>query len=163
MNESCHIWMSHVTYEWVMSHMNESCHIWMSHVTYEWVMSHMNESLHMNESCQYTNENCVAFRCGQCCVTVICERQHSRHHTLTHYCHTTLSTTECDTTLSHHTLSHHSHRTLLTTETVLLLDACVRMCVCVCVCVWLGAFVPVCLCVCVCACVSLRLCVLRFG
>ena len=26
MNESCHIWMSHVTYEWVMSHM-------MSHVT----------------------------------------------------------------------------------------------------------------------------------
>jgi len=27
-----------------MSHMNESCHIWMSHVTYEWVMSHMNES-----------------------------------------------------------------------------------------------------------------------
>jgi len=41
--------MSHVTYECVMSHMNESCHIWMSHVTlpwctmrhvtYEWVMS----------------------------------------------------------------------------------------------------------------------------
>ena len=28
MNESCHIWMSHITYE-------ESCHIWMSHVTYE--------------------------------------------------------------------------------------------------------------------------------
>jgi len=33
--ESCHIWMSHVTYEWVMSHMNKSCHIWMSHVTYD--------------------------------------------------------------------------------------------------------------------------------
>ena len=60
MNESCHMWMSHVTYEWVMtlvpprgliksfewvmSHINESCHIWMSHVTCEWVMSHMNES-----------------------------------------------------------------------------------------------------------------------
>jgi len=43
-NESCHMWMSHFTYEWVMSHMNESCHIWMSHVTYEWVMSHMNGS-----------------------------------------------------------------------------------------------------------------------
>jgi len=27
MNESCHVWMSHVTYEWVMSRMNESCHI----------------------------------------------------------------------------------------------------------------------------------------
>jgi len=49
LNESCHIWMSYVTYEWVMSHMNESCQ--MSHVTeqysqfvsYEWVMSNMNE------------------------------------------------------------------------------------------------------------------------
>ena len=30
-----------------MSHMNESCHIWMSYVTYEWVMSHMNESCHI--------------------------------------------------------------------------------------------------------------------
>jgi len=46
-NESCHIWMSHVAYEWVMSHMNESCCIWMSHVTYEWVMLHMNESCHI--------------------------------------------------------------------------------------------------------------------
>jgi len=27
LNESCHIRMSHVTYEWVMLHMNESCHI----------------------------------------------------------------------------------------------------------------------------------------
>jgi len=34
-------WMSHVTYEWVMSHMSESCPIWMR------VMSHMNESCHM--------------------------------------------------------------------------------------------------------------------
>ena len=40
MNESCHIWMSHVTYEWVMSHMNESCHIWMSHVTWTRPISH---------------------------------------------------------------------------------------------------------------------------
>ena len=70
MNESCHIWMSHVTYHkskyywqglqsvkrvvckglcsmnesWLMSHMDEACHIWISCVTYEWVMSHMNES-----------------------------------------------------------------------------------------------------------------------
>jgi len=33
--------MSHVTYEWVMSHTNELCQLWMSHVTYEWVMSHV--------------------------------------------------------------------------------------------------------------------------
>ena len=46
MNESCHIWMSHVTYELFMPHMNESCHAWMSHVTYKWVMSHTNESCH---------------------------------------------------------------------------------------------------------------------
>jgi len=39
-----HVCMSHVSYEWVMSHMNESCLLWMSHVSYEWVMSHMNES-----------------------------------------------------------------------------------------------------------------------
>ena len=34
MNESC----IH-THEWIMSHANELCHIWMSHVTYEWVTS----------------------------------------------------------------------------------------------------------------------------
>jgi len=78
MSESCHTWMSHVTHEWVMSHMNESCHTWMSRVahmneshykqmmhhgthlnelwhTHEWVMSHtwmshlIFESWHTNE------------------------------------------------------------------------------------------------------------------
>jgi len=68
------LWMSHVTCEWVMSHMNAyawvilhmnvtliiicyiwmshklhmkesfSCYIWMSHFTYEWVISYVNES-----------------------------------------------------------------------------------------------------------------------
>ena len=38
------VWMSHVAYGWIMSHMNESCHAWMSHVTR--VMSSMNESCH---------------------------------------------------------------------------------------------------------------------
>ena len=60
MKGSCHIWMSHTTHEWdmshtnepclvwewVMSHMNESCQKWMSHVTHEWAMSRMNESEH---------------------------------------------------------------------------------------------------------------------
>ena len=36
--------VSHVSHEWVMSHMNESCLTWMSHVSYEWVIPHMNES-----------------------------------------------------------------------------------------------------------------------
>jgi len=59
-----HVWMSHVTYEWVTSHVNESCHVWMGHVTHDWVMSHTyinsqvrlecwdyNGMSHMNESC----------------------------------------------------------------------------------------------------------------
>jgi len=49
MDESCHIWMSYVTCEFGMLRRNESCHIWMSHVTYEWVMSHLNESYHTYE------------------------------------------------------------------------------------------------------------------
>jgi len=74
----CCMWMSHVTWEWVMSHENESCHIWMSHVTCEGVMlmgmghvtcermmSHMNESCHVWMShvtyewvMSYVNESC---------------------------------------------------------------------------------------------------------
>jgi len=64
------MWTSHVTYEWVMSHiimrhvtqMNGSCHIWMNHVThknetcqtYERDMSHVKETCHIwiNESCR---------------------------------------------------------------------------------------------------------------
>jgi len=34
MNESCHIWISHATYERIMPH------IWINHVTYEGIMSH---------------------------------------------------------------------------------------------------------------------------
>jgi len=65
MNESCHIWMGHFTYECVMSHMNASCHMWIRHVTWmrhvtcKWVMSHIWMGhvtcewvkSHVNESC----------------------------------------------------------------------------------------------------------------
>ena len=50
MRMSCHIWMSHVTYEWAMSHMNEPCHIWMNHVMYEWGISHKNVTCHLGMS-----------------------------------------------------------------------------------------------------------------
>ena len=35
-----HWWMSQVTYKWVMSRRNESCHVWMNHVTYESCHTH---------------------------------------------------------------------------------------------------------------------------
>jgi len=45
-NVSHHVWMIHITFEWVTSHMNVSHHIWMCHITYEWVTLHMNKSRH---------------------------------------------------------------------------------------------------------------------
>jgi len=53
MNELCHIWMSHVTYEWVMSHMNESCHIWMSHVSSSAIWQ--NDMWHDSLTCAVTH------------------------------------------------------------------------------------------------------------
>jgi len=66
-NESWHIWTSHVEYEWVKTYMNEARYIWMSHVctsescfiwmrnvtyqwnmqTHEWVMPQINWSCYI--------------------------------------------------------------------------------------------------------------------
>jgi len=43
MSESWRMWMSHVIYKWVMTHVNVSCHIWVR----ERVMTHVNESCHI--------------------------------------------------------------------------------------------------------------------
>jgi len=67
--ESCHVWMSHVTYEWVMSSMIEGCHVCMSHVTYEWVthvwMSHVTYRVQMRHTWMshvpHVNEPCHAW------------------------------------------------------------------------------------------------------
>jgi len=54
-NESWHIWMSHVTHKWVY-HIEAPAIIilttnaYMSHGTYEWVMAHRNESCHTRMS-----------------------------------------------------------------------------------------------------------------
>jgi len=57
MYESWHVYMSHVTHEWVwpslsrgMLHMNKPRYIWISHVTYEWVMARIYESCHTRMS-----------------------------------------------------------------------------------------------------------------
>jgi len=54
---SCLIWISHVTYAWVMSYIifimsniTESCHVWMSHVTCEWAISRMHKSCRIRMS-----------------------------------------------------------------------------------------------------------------
>jgi len=47
LNESCHIWMSHVKSEWVMSHMNASHQVWKSRVLRTCVVWHLNESCHV--------------------------------------------------------------------------------------------------------------------
>jgi len=77
MNESCHIWMCRVTYEWVVTHMNELCRVWMrpgshmkksclmrmSHVSYEGVMSLANESCLMwrsHVSCEWVMSSHVS-------------------------------------------------------------------------------------------------------
>jgi len=37
--------MGHVMHEWVSSHVHQSCHRWMSYVTYKWVIAHMKAAL----------------------------------------------------------------------------------------------------------------------
>ena len=58
--EPCHIWMSHVTYEWVMPHMDESCHVGLGRVTYEYIM------LHMNKSCNSSFIQLIFLLCELC-------------------------------------------------------------------------------------------------
>ena len=40
------VWMSHVTHTW-MSRLEQRCSIMMSHIAYEWVMSHVKEAREM--------------------------------------------------------------------------------------------------------------------
>ena len=58
MNESWHIWMSHVTHEWVNS-MNMQTSMNDSYYRYEWVMSLMSESWHrwISHSYEYADIN----------------------------------------------------------------------------------------------------------
>jgi len=81
-NESWHIWISHLTSDRV--HVNESCHIWMRRVTYEWVMSHMHESCHVWMShvsyewvMSHMNESCLIWMSH---VSYECVMSHIKEH-----------------------------------------------------------------------------------
>ena len=75
MNESHHIWMSHVTYEWATSHVNATRHVWMRLVTHEYVITHLNESWVMTRksfSCKWVNHmwmqmHRLSTKCVVCC------------------------------------------------------------------------------------------------
>jgi len=58
-NESCHIWMSHVTCNESrhFKRTSESCPMWMSHVPCEWVMSPCYKRLHLDDSMSHVNES----------------------------------------------------------------------------------------------------------
>ena len=63
MDEPCHVWVSHVIYEWVMSH----CHIWMSVcalLCFIQVTSHMNETWHGCEWHDWCQSNDIAQNFG---------------------------------------------------------------------------------------------------
>jgi len=71
MKESCHVSMSHVTYQWVMSRINESCPMWTAQGHWRscppasWVVSHVS---HLNESRAYLIwMSCVMSHINEAC------------------------------------------------------------------------------------------------
>jgi len=76
-NESWHIWMSHGTYEWVMSH------VWgMSHNSF---MSHTNESCHVwTNQVQNLIESCKTWKNDLSCVKYTASHLLTLQHTATH-------------------------------------------------------------------------------
>jgi len=122
-----------------MSHTNESCHIQMSHVTYQWIMSHTNESRHLQHFAKHFATLCNTLQrstapytlltasvggSGVCatrslrqhCPATLCNTlQHSATHcntldTLQHSGHTATLWTHCNTldTLQHSTTPHNT-------------------------------------------------------
>ena len=69
---SFHIWMGHVTYEWVTLRRNDVCHMRIRHFTEEYFMSCRNEA-HRNESLSPRNEY---YHMGMSHVTQECVKLH---------------------------------------------------------------------------------------
>jgi len=113
----------HVTYEGVKSHVNESCHIWMSHVThatlklfskawlrrarhvkYEWVMAH---TIHSRVTCErvmsHMNTSCPIWMSQSCPIWM----SHGTYDTLS--CHIRTSHVTYEYVVSHMNESVMSH------------------------------------------------------
>ena len=137
LNKSCHIWMSHVIIEWVMSHKNEWFCIRMSNVKYEWVMlstdckfeapfyityqwvtSRMNESCHMSMShvtyqwaMSHINESCHIWRSHVIYEWVMSHMNES--------CHIWMSHVTYEWVMSHMNESCHISKSHVTDESVI--------------------------------------------
>jgi len=119
-NESCHMWKSHVTCQWVMlymresppnnschiqewhvsrimAHTNESGHLWMSHVTYYWVMPYLRESCHVRVMSRLDESGHVE--------RVIAHKHETCHMWMSHVtcesCHTCMSPLLLEWVMSH--------------------------------------------------------------
>jgi len=161
-NELCHqshVWKSRVTDRFceVLSRMNESCHTWMSHVTYEWVMAHMKELCHrsflQSVVCYFQRFNASRRRL-QCNGIVSWFRQIFRPEGTS----TTIfrmNITPLDFRMD---FPKWKRENVCVWERVsgwacvcVYICACVFVCVCVCLCVCVCVWV--CVCTCMCACV----------
>ena len=76
--ESCLMWLSHISYEWVMSQTNKSC------LTYEWVMARLVTSRGFARLVHQTSR-ANPIQCCQCildgCIFHVCEPSTGHHST----------------------------------------------------------------------------------
>jgi len=134
-----HIWMSHVTYECVMSY------VWISHVTFDWVTSHVHESCH----------TCMSYVAHPRLLDphAPTASRHTYEFVMSHKAQRVLHESESchEWVMSHIWMGHVAQEQ----KKLVCVGVCVYVCVCRCVCVR----VSVCVCVCVCVCVSVFACV----